>query len=216
MTLILTAITKKGICVCADKRYKIISSDGSIKLEDTHNKIYKFQNIPYLIINHGINKINGKGWRNYCSEYEKTGSWKNKGHFQIVNDFKGFIENDVKNELDRYKNNDKHAIGFILGGKPPSENKYKVNELHWLLDSNEVKFSILKHQFFVITGDSKVCLDVYLKDHPELLTDTYWKGFKLKQAGNELVRLFNLAVSEKEHLQHDDFSDSYDLEYIED
>jgi len=94
-------------------------------------------------------------------------SWKNKGHFQIVNDFKGFIENNIKRELDRYKDGRKHAIGFLLGGKTPSENKYKIHELQWLLESGKVKFAILKHEFFIITGDSKVCLDTYLNDHPE-------------------------------------------------
>ena len=216
MTLILTAITKKGMCVCADKRYKIISGDGLVKFEDTHNKIYKFQRIPYVILNHGINKIDGKDWRTYCSEYEDSGRWESKGHFQIVNDFKDFIENSVERELGRYKDNKKHSVGFLLGGKPLSESKYKVNELHWLLESNEVKFSIKKHQFFVITGDSKVCLDAYLKIHPELLTDTHWKGLNLNQAEEKLVKLFKLAVNEKANLQHDDFSDSYEVGLIED
>jgi len=216
MTLILTAITKKGMCVCADKRYKIIAGDGSIKLEDTHNKIYKFQKIPYTILNHGINKIDGKDWRVYCSKYENSGRWEKKSHFQIVNDFKDFIENNVEKELSRYKDGKKHAIGFLLGGKPPSESKYKVNELHWLLESNKIKFEIKKHQFFVITGDSKVCLDAYLNSHPELLTDTYWKSHKLNQAEKELTGLFNLAINEKAKLCHDDFSDDYDIVRIED
>ncbi|MFH1824407.1 MAG: hypothetical protein ABH873_04180 [Candidatus Firestonebacteria bacterium] len=214
MTLILTAICKNGMCVCADKRYKIISSSGSVKFEDTHNKIYKFQQIPYMILNHGINRIDNKDWRVYCSEYEALDRWKGKSQFQIVDDFKDFIENSIEKELNRYKDGKKHAIGFILGGKASLENKYKVNELHWLLESNEIKFTLKRHQFFVITGDGKVCLDTYLNNHLELLTGTYWKGFRLNQAENELIRLFNLAVNEKATLGHDDFSDSYDIEWI--
>ena len=214
MTLILTAITKKGMCVCADRRYKIIDSSGSVRTEDTHNKIFKFQNIPYVILNHGINKINGKDWKVYCSEYEVSDRWENKSHFQIVNDFKDFIKSSVEKELSRYKDGKKHAIGFLLGGKPFSERKYKVNELHWLLELNDVEFIIKKHQFFVITGDGKVCLETYLSNNPELLTDTYWRGFELNKAENELVKLFNLAVSEKPRLNNDGFSDDYDIEFI--
>ena len=216
MTLILTAICKDGMGICADKRYKIIGSDGSIRLEDNHNKIYEFQKIPYVILNHGINKINNKDWSVYCSEYEASDRWKGKSQFQIVNDFKDYIEDSVENELSRYKGGKKHAIGFLLGGKPPLESKYKVTELHWLLESNEIKFTIKKHQFFVITGgdDSKACLGAYLNSHPELLTDKYWKGFKLKQAENKLVELFNLAVNEKVKLSNDEFSDSFDIKRI--
>ncbi len=217
MTLILTAICKDGICVCADRRYKITDDTGSVRLEDNHNKIYKFTKIPFVILNHGINRINNKDWRAFCSEYEASNRWENKNQFQITNDFKEYIENSVAKELDRYKDGKKHAIGFLLGGKTPSDSKYKVNELHWLLESNNVKFTIRRHRFFVITGgdDSRACLDAYLNSHPELLTDKYWKGFKLKQAENKLVELFNLAVNEKTRLSNNKFSDGYDVERIE-
>ena len=214
MTLILAALCKNGICVCADKRYKITESNGSIKLEDNHNKIYKFQKIPYVILNHGINKIDNKDWKVYCSEYRTSEKWKDKSHFQIVNDFKEFIENSVEKELDRYKDGKKHAIGFLLGGKTPFDSKYKVNELHWSLESNEIKFTIKRHRFFIITGDSKVCLDVHLSSHPELLTDKYWGGFKLSRAKEELIRLFNIAVNEKGKLSNDEFSDNFDIECV--
>ena len=114
----------------------------------------------------------------------------------------------------RYGDGKKHAIGFLSGGKTPFDNKYKVNELFWLLESNEIKFTIKRHRFFVITGDSKVCLDAYLSNHPELFTGKYWKGCKLDRAENELVRLFNLAVNEKVRLNNDEFSDNYDVEFI--
>lgn len=153
--------------------------------------------------------------RVFCSEYEVSGRWEGKGHFQIVKDFKEFIEKSVEIELDRYKDGRKHAIGFLLGGKTPLDSKYKVHEIHWLLESGEVKFSLGKHEFFIITGDSKVCLDAYLSNHPELLTDRYWKGFKLDEAKNMLVKLFNLAVDEKRKLNNDEFSDDYDLDLIE-
>ncbi len=215
MTLILTAIRKEGICICADRRYKIIDNDGSVKIENTHNKIYKFQTIPYVIFNHGINKIDGKDWMEYCLEYENSARWKDKSHSQIVNNFKNFIENNVEKELSRYKDDKKYAIGFLLGGKPPSENKYKINELHWLLELNEIKFTINKHQFFVITGDGKACLDAFLGKHPEILTDKYWKVINLHDAENELIKLFKLAVSEKSRLDNDEFSDDFDIEFIE-
>lgn len=87
--------------------------------------------------------------------------------------------------------------------------------IHWYqLESNEIKFTIKRHRFFIITGDRKACLDAHLSNHPELLTDKYWEGFKLNRVEDELIRLFNIAVNEKVRLSNDEFSDNYDIEFI--
>jgi len=218
MTLILTAICKDGICVCADKRYKITGSDGSVKLEDTHNKIYKFQKIPYIILNHGINKIDDKDWRNYCSEYENSDKWVGKDHSQIVGDFKEFIEESVKKELARYKDDEKHAIGFLLGGKPTLESNYKVSEIHWLLEKDEIKFTppdiihTRKKSNLIFSGNDNI--KAYLKEHVESNMAQYSKMTKVQRTDKKLTKLFNLAVKKKQKPDTEDFSDDYDVEII--
>lgn len=218
MTLILTAICKDGICVCADKRYKITGSDNSVKFEDTHNKIYKFQKIPYVILNHGINKIDGKDWKVYCLEYENSDNWVEKDHSQIVSDFKEFIEESVKKEFARYKDNKKHAIGFLLGGKPTSESNYKISEIHWLLEKGEIKFTppdvihTRKKNNLIFTGDDDI--KAYLKRYVESNEAQYSKMTKVQRTDKKLTRLFNLAVKKKQKPDTEDFSDDYDVEII--
>ena len=218
MTLILTTICKDGICVCADKRYKIIGSDGSIKFEDTHSKIYKFEKIPYIILNHGINKIDGKDWRVYCSEYENSDRWVGKDHSQIVSDFKEFIDESVKKELSRYKDNEKHAIGFLLGGKPTSESNYKVSEIHWLLEKGEIKFTppdvihTRKKNNPIFTGDD---IKAYLKKYVKSNGAQYLKMSRAQRVEKKLISLFNLAVKKKQKPDTEDFSNEYDIEIID-
>lgn len=218
MTLILSAICNDGIFICADKRYKITDSDGSVRLEDTHNKVCKFQKIPYVIMNHGINEICGKDWEVYCREYEASNSWKGESHFQIVNDFKEYIEEAVKKELDRYKDKEKHAIGFLLGGKPLSESKYKMSEIHWLRDKGITKpcttspIHTYKKNPLLITGsdDIKAYLVKYVENNP----GDYSKISKIKNAEKKLVGLFDLAVKKKRRPDNEDFSDDYDPEFV--
>lgn len=220
MTLILTAICKDGISICADKRYKITDNNGSVRLEDTHNKIFKFQEIPYVILNHGINKIDGKDWKVYCSDYERRGSWKTKNHSQVVDDFKEFIEELVKKELSRYRDDKKHAIGFLLGGKPTSESKYKVSEIHWVLEKGEIKFTppdevhTRKKNNLILTGDDDVI--AYLNEYVESNKAQYSKISKVERTEKKLIKTFKLAVKAKQQLKiPDEFSDEYCVEAID-
>ncbi len=112
MTLILTAISKNGICICADKRYRIKTVDGSIKIDDNNHKVFRLNDLSLVIINHGINNIKNRDWKDYCSDYKSSGRWKGKNQFQIVNDFKEFIEKDAIGELNSHRN-EQYAIGFL-------------------------------------------------------------------------------------------------------
>jgi len=181
MTLILTAICKDGTCVCADKRYKITASDGSVK-------------------------------------YESSDRWVGKDHSQIVSDFKEFIEEYVKKELARYKDNEKHAIGFLLGGRPTSENNYKISEIHWLLEKGGIKFTppdvihTRKKNNLIFTGEDNI--KDYLKKHVESNVAQYSKMSRAQRAGKKLTDLFNLAVKKKQKPDTEDFSDNYDVEIV--
>lgn len=208
MTLILTAFYKNGICICADRRYKIKDS-GSVRFEDNHNKIYKFKEVPFIILNHGINKIKNKDWRVYCSEYEESNKWVGKDQFQITNDFKNFVEKDVTGELNIQGIGS--ATGFLLLGKTSFDSKFRVNELFWIAKSDGVEFKILRHKGFIRTGDARILLDVFIEHNPEFNTERYWKSLDLTKVQEELIKLFNIAVQEKKRLNGNDFSDQFDI-----
>lgn len=215
MTLILTAICKDGICICADRRYKY---DNGLT-EDKHKKTYKFQGITYVIAHHGLNEIDGKDWKTYCSEYEASGGWKNKSHFSIVNDFKDYMEDYVRKELSRHKDREKNAMGFLLGGKQSTENKYKVSEIHWLRNNNETEFKLSpihtnKKEPLIVSGSDWI--KDYLKEYTEANPDQYKIIPKLKQAEKILNDLFEIAVTEKQKRKSGDFSDERDIEFVRD
>lgn len=215
MTLILTAIGKNGICVCADKRYRTKNADGSVKNDDSNHKIYEFNGIPLVILNHGINKFRNRDWKDYCYDYETSGRWKGKDQFQIVNDFRNFIEKIVIDELNLYKN-EKYAVGFLIGGRTPQDTKYKVNELFWIIESGLISFQTLRHRGFIKTGDDKAKQDVErsITNDPRIDTENYWKSMKLTQMENELKRIFLLAVGEKRKRGGDEFSEEFETERI--
>lgn len=220
MTLILTSVCKDGICVCADKRYKKTDNKGVVRLEDNHYKIHSFQKIPYVILNHGINEIYGKDWKIYCQEYEDKGSWIDKNHLQIVDDFKEYVEEYVKKELERYRDVNKHAVGFLLGGKPPSESNYKVSEIHWLLENDEIKFTppdvvhTRKKDNLILTGNDDA--KAYLKEYIESNKSQYSKISKVERAEKKLIKTFRLAVKAKQKsIIPNEFSDGCDIEVID-
>ncbi len=215
MTLILTAVGKNGICVCADKRYRTTSADGSVKNDDSNHKIYEFNGIPLVILNHGINKFRDRDWKDYCHDYETSGSWKGKDQFQIVNDFKAFIEQAVIDELNLHRN-EKYAVGFLICGKTTQDTKYKVNELFWIINNGTINFQTLRHRVFVKTGDDKATQFVQhiVTSDPKIDSEAYWKNMKLTQMENELKRLFILAVGEKVNMGGDEFSDEFETKCI--
>jgi len=203
--------------VCADRRYRIGEKNGPIRFEDNHNKIYEFESIPLIIFNHGVNKFNNKLWRRFCSDYEQSGRWVGKDLIRIADDFKDFIENEVKGELRKGKAQSSVA-GFVLCGKTSRDRKFKVKEFFWSLDSNkEVRCQAKRHRGGLVkTG----IWEKYLKDYinrsedGKLNTIPYWKKMKIARAEKELERLFTIAVDERKRLGGDEFSDDFDMKCV--
>lgn len=215
MTLILTAIGKNGISVCADKRYRTKNIDGSVINNDANHKIFEFSNIPIVILNHGINKFKNRDWKDYCSDYETSGRWKGKNQYQIVYDFKDFIEKIVTDELNLYKN-EKYAIGFLVCGRTPQDTKYKINELFWIIENGLISFQVLRHKGLIKTGDDNAKRDVEysISNNNRINTEDYWKSMKPMCMENELKRIFLLAVGEKRKRGGDEFSDEFETKCI--
>jgi len=202
------------ICVCADKRYRLINSNGTTRNDDTNHKIFSFKDLPLVILNHGINRFKNRDWKKYCSDYETSGRWRGKDQFQIVNDFSLFIEKDVVDELNLHKN-DKYAVGFLICGKTFYDTKYKVNELFWIIDNGMISFQTLRHKAFIQTGDDRA--KQYIRQiisNTKVGSEAYWKNMKLLQMENELRRLFLLAVGEKKKVGGEEFSDEFETKSI--
>jgi len=206
MTLILTALCKNGICVCADTRYADKKWDGGFK--DGFDKIHKFESCPLIIFNHGVNKFNNKYWNEFCLEYEQLGQWQDKDLIQIADDFKNFIKDDVESELRKGKAQS-NVSGFVLCGKTPKDNKYKIKELYWSLGSNGIDFKPIRWKSNIIgsgLGYEKY-LDSLIRGDEILNKDKYWKTRKIIQIKKKLKELFDIAVVKKKQKGGDEFSD---------
>lgn len=118
-------------------------------------------------------------------------------------------------ELSIHKN-EQYAIGFLICGKTSSDSKYKANELFWMTNNGKVDFKIIRHGYFIRTGDAKQYLDGHFIQNPNLNTDRYWKNMNLNKIESELKDLFMVAVREKNKLNGDKFSENYDTEIITD
>lgn len=222
MTLILTALCKNGICICADRRFQIKHNNGSVENRDDYHKIYKFTNNSLIIYNHGVNKFNDKYWDTYCSDYEKSNRWLGKNLKQIVDDFKDFIEKHVLLQL-RFNIQDLatltgvNASGFVLCGKTELDNKYELYDLFW---DPSFKPFIWNTTGLVGSGDGyKTCLHNYLLSlgrNARVNSIEFWGSLNIDEAKKELIKLFSLAVNKKVHSGVDNFSDQFDIEYISD
>lgn len=216
MTLILTALCKNGICVCADKRIKTWTN-GVWKIEDSLNKIYKFSGIPLIIFNHGVNKFNNKSWREFCSDYDSSNRWRNKTIQSISKDFKNFIENDIVRQL---RVNAKSMPGvdsvqktaFVLCGKNIKDNTFEFHELYW---SPNFMSNSWEDTRLICSGEGyNKYLEQYLNDNSQSNTVEFWKTKDIEQARERIEELFSIAVSKKHESNGDEFSDNYDIECI--
>lgn len=213
MTLILSAICKDGFCICADKK----STKPSGKSENNLYKIYSFKNIPLVIFNHGINNFDNKSWDEYCSEYESQNRWKGRNLYEICDDFKGFIENDVEKELK--KNFSNGLINFTFAafdfcGKTPYNVNLKIYELFWSYDSTGLKLQRPPLGRLVLSGDGKDYLQTYLNKNGDVNKDKYWKDLTMNQAKIKLEEMFNIAIEEQTRSGKSIFSDEYDVKCI--
>lgn len=216
MTLILTALCKNGISVCADKREKIRHKNGLVEVKNDLYKIHKFTKIPLIIYNHGVNKFNNKSWETLCLDYESSNRWNNKNLEQISEDFRDFVDANVKKQLEFNLYNFPNAADlrksfFNLSGKNPQDNGFEMFELSWSIDSAGQHFESNLHRGFVRSGDGKECLDNYIAQHGEMDTIDYWENMDIAQAENVLIKLFSIAIEGKKRLGRDDFSDDFDV-----
>jgi hypothetical protein len=217
MTLILTALCKNGICICADKR-SITWTNGVLdKIEDNLNKLYKFNEIPLIIFNHGVNKFNNKSWETLCTGYEKSDRWKNKSLKEIVDDFKDFVNEDIVRQLNININNMPNVVGvrqtnFVLCGKDLSSGKYGFYELRW---SPEYSSNSWQDTRLIVSGEG---YEKYLKQHllnnSQLNTAEVWGTRTVQQAISELKKLFSIALDNRKKVGGNEFSDNFDTEYL--
>lgn len=222
MTLILTAFCKDGVCVCADKRYRIEEDKGAIKLEDNHKKIYKFTCIPLIVFNHGLNIINNKSWDGFCIDYERSNRWRNMNMYQIANDFWKFLEKDIQEELKRQKqksNNKTKAVSFDLFGKTEYDEKYNGHELYWYFKDGQTGFEFihnnrLRKEGLIRSGDGKKYLIQFLDKDIKYKKIDYWEELSISQARGILESIFTVAIKEQDRLKGNEFSKNYDIESI--
>lgn len=213
MTLILTALCKDGICVCADKMCKKTYPNKKPKFEEIE-KIYVCDAIPFslFIYNHGINEFCGKTWKMFCDDYEKSDRWKDKNLEAIIDDFMKFIEKDVQTELNRQPTK---MTAFILSGEDLNTKhpyKYKCHELVW---PKKYLSGQWNEPSFIGSGlGYEKCLMEHVNNHKQISQPKYWSSLVTNDACNELERLFSIAVKEQKRLKLKLFSDDYDIKSL--
>lgn len=216
MTLILTALCKNGICVCADKRNQTWSGGTKVTVDNLY-KIFRFKNTPIIMFNHGVNKFNGKFWNVYCADYETTNRWKGKRLKDIALDFKNYIEPILLKQLNdnarNFPNNPSLTTSaLVVCGKDNQSGQFEFYELFW---SPAYSFSPWNDTRLICSGEGyKKYLESYINSHPESNTTAYWGSINTNQAIEELKRLFSIALSEQKGAKGDDFSENYDCESI--
>ncbi len=216
MTLILTALCKNGLCVCADKRNRTWSGNTEVNV-DNLSKIFRFKKAPIIMFNHGVNKFNGKFWDILCSEYEQTDRWKNKKLKDIAIDFKDFIEQDLLNQLDQNAKNfpgnaSVTTSAFVICGKDLQSGRFEFFELFW---SPAYSFSSWADARLIGSGEGyKKYLENYLNEHPQSNSTVFWGSKNTVQVEEELKRLFSIASNEQKNARGDDFSENFDTECI--
>jgi len=206
MTLILTAICKDDIFVCADTRYEDKKWSGGYK--DGFDKIYKFDSYPLIIFNHGVNQFNERYWDSFCLEYEKLGGWKGKNLDLISEDFRSFIEGNVLRQLDfnmKTWPNDVNGrkSGFVVCGKNSEKNELEIYEYFWNPKPEPPQNFPWKG---VRLNGFGTGYDNYLKNDVSNFID--WKAFNQTQIKRELEKLFSLARERKNSKGGKEFSDN--------
>lgn len=217
MTLILTALCKNGICVCADKRSRTWTDGVLRRVEDNLNKIYKFNDISLIIFNHGVNKFNSQSWRKLCSDYENSNRWRDKAIEQISEDFKDFIEDGVVRQLERNIQSMPNVSGiqqaaFVLCGKNVDNNNFEFYELRW---SPEFIVTSWKDTRIIGSGEGyKKYLEQHLIDNSQSNTVEFWGSINTTKATKRLKELFSIAIDNRSNSEGDEFSDNYDIKCI--
>ena len=203
MTLILTAVCKDGIAICADKR-RTVKTAHSTTYHDDLDKIYCFAEVDVIVFNHGINRLCQKDCRSYCSDFEST-CWSQKLSFEeLVDNFRSFIEPHIAKELLANKFDD--AVGFVFCAAV-DKGAPVVRELFWKKSS---PIEDKTRRGLVRTGHAARYLDRYLTDHADVNTVEYWKKLTTSEAISELKRLYEEAIKRRDDECGQEFSDTFD------
>ncbi len=203
MTLILTAVCKDGIAVCADKR-RTVKTAHSTTYHDDLDKLYRFAEVDVMVFNYGINRICQKDWRSYCSDFESTCRVQKLSFDKLVDNFKSFIEPHIAKELSANKFDD--AVGFVFCA---AEDKGApvVRELFWKRSS---PMEDKRPRGLVRNGHAAWYLDRYLTGNPDVNTVEYWKKLTTSEAISELKQLFEEAIKCRDEGSGQEFSDTFD------
>jgi hypothetical protein len=216
MTLILTALCKNGVCVCADKRSKKFLSDSSFKIDDTLKKIHKFEDAPLIIFNHGINNFGSKSWKDLSTDFENSNEWREKDLNSISRSLRSFIEDTVVQQLEYYirtmpNNKDIQQAAFVLCGKDPISNNYEFYELYW---SPMFQLGVWKDTRLICSGEGEKYLRQYLTADSASNSVQFWRKANTQAAREKLKKLFSIALTEQKRLGGEEFSDNFDIKCI--
>lgn len=212
MSLILTAICKDDICVCADTRY--VDRKWSDGFKDGFDKIYKFESYPLITFNHVVNKFGGRYWNEFCQDFEKSGRWKDRNLDIVSEEFKKFIEPIVKQQLDF---NIEHwpddsgvrKSGFVICGKNNQNNRLEMYEFFW---DPQPKLPEMYPWSGVRLNGFGTGYDKYLKG--DISTFVNWSAFNHTHIKTELERLFSIARERKNRKGGKEFSDDFNIKSV--
>ena len=193
-------------------------SEGDV--DDNYNKLYRFGSLPLIIFNHGVNKFNNKIWNDFCLDYEKSNEWDGLNLNDMCNNFKYYINDDVRKELKKNYNSHRSleylVSAFVFCGKANRNTKNKIIELFWSYESRQLEFQRIKHENLTRSGSGGKYLDEYLQSHSQIDTNEYWANLDIKEATEKLKNLFLIAVENKKNVGGDEFSDEFNFDSIED
>jgi hypothetical protein len=214
MTLILTAIHKRGLCIYADNRSTEYLNDLEI-VKDNLKKIYKFPNNQLFAFNHGLNKFEGTSVNDMLSEYGGTRRYENKSIKEIALDFKNIFNDKIVQQLNTNIQNlqqDKFKItNFAFCGKDIISGKYEFHEITW-----SQHFSLRSWNDARLIGSGQG-YEKYLKEYVNANScnkPEYWKNKNHIKTTKILDRLFSIAVRNRNLNNGNEFSDTHDVDFL--
>lgn len=207
MTLILTAICRDGVAICADKR-RTLKTDKGIQRIDDLQKLFRFSDSCTLAFNHGINRIVGTDWRMIVADFQETLNATDLTIRELVDRFQHYVNGRVIQELNQ--NMFDNSVGFVFCAVRPGR-KPEAYELFW---KQGRKTKITSHGGLIRSGDGSKYLDDYISQNPETNTVEYWKTLSADEAVVRLCELFAVASVAQRLAGGQEFSASYDTDTI--
>ena len=207
MTLIITAICKDGVAVCSDKRRTVKNAQHTTFYDDLQ-KIFRFTKVDVLAFNHGINRIRGKSWDAYLTDFEASSVSQGMSLSDLVTAFKSFMDAPISEELSA--NVFDENIGFVFCACPPSSTP-EVRELFW---KKSIVTEDKTHRGLVRTGDGAHYLNQELQAHPNINTVEHWAELSVEDGLSQLEALFNAAITARLQQGGKEFSDSFDSDTL--